>query len=148
MSFRLTPLIKGTAPIITIHRPVLMIGRHLECDVRIDQPKISRRHCCLAIAYDRVLVRDLGSRNKIRVNGQVVDEARLEAGDELAIGPLLYRLELLEEQPEIRTAKPPAAKRGPPAPPPAPRPPLPAAAAEPSWSLDDADSDLIPLDDL
>ena len=148
MSFRLAPLIKGMAPIITLHRPVLMIGRHLECDVRIDQPKISRRHCCLAMAYDRVLVRDLGSRNKIRVNGQVVEEACLEPGDELAIGPLLYRLEQLEERRETQTAKPPAAKRVPPAPPATPPPSPPAAPAEPSWILDDADSELIPLDDL
>jgi len=150
MSFRLAPLIKGSAPIITLHRPVLMVGRHLECDVRIDQPKISRRHCCLAMAYDRVLVRDLGSRNKIRVNGRVVDEARLEAGDELAIGPLLYRLELLEERREVQSppAKPPVAKRVPPPPPVAPPPPQLAAPAGLAWNLDEADSDLIPLDDL
>ena len=126
MSFRLAPLIKGTAPIIMLQRPVLMVGRHLECDVRIDQPKISRRHCCLAMAYDRVLVRDLGSRNKIRVNGRVVDEARLEPGDELAIGPLLYRLEVLEERREVQPAKPPVARRvaAPPASASAPPPPL------------------------
>jgi hypothetical protein len=69
----------------------------MECDVRIDTPKISRRHCCVAMAYDRVLVRDLGSRNQVRVNGRVVDEARLLAGDEVALGPILYRLELVEE---------------------------------------------------
>ncbi|MGP0063019.1 MAG: FHA domain-containing protein [Isosphaeraceae bacterium] len=150
MSFRLAPLIKGSAPIIAIHRPVLMIGRHLECDVRIDQPKISRRHCCLAMAYDRVLVRDLGSRNKIRVNGQVVDEARLQAGDELAIGPLLYRLEQVEERREVQAVVSPSPKRVPTKPPaaPAPPPPVHRPADGPSWSLDDADSDLIPLDDI
>jgi predicted component of type VI protein secretion system len=149
MSFRLAPLIKGTAPIITLHRPVLMIGRHLECDVRIDQPKISRRHCCLAMAYDRVLVRDLGSRNRIRVNGQVVDEARLKAGDELAIGPLLYRLELVEERRESAPVSPPVPRRAPPPPPPVAPPPPPHRPGDgPSWSLDDADSDLISLDDL
>jgi predicted component of type VI protein secretion system len=152
MSFRLAPLIKGTAPIITLHRPVLMIGRHLECDARIDQPKISRRHCCLAMAYDRVLVRDLGSRNKIRVNGRVVEEARLEPGDELAIGPLLYRLELLEERRDVPTAQPPVPKRvaAPPPPPPtqAPPSPMPASPEGLAWNLDDSDSDLIPLDDL
>jgi pSer/pThr/pTyr-binding forkhead associated (FHA) protein len=99
-------LSKGTAPIITLHRPVLLIGRHLECDVWIDHVKISRRHCCLAIAYDRVLVRDLGSRNSVRVNGQVVEEARLKHGDELALGPIIYRLELLEEKPEDAAPQP------------------------------------------
>ena len=93
MSFRLIPLIKGTAPLIVLQRPVLLIGRHLECDVRIDSPKVSRRHCCVAMAYDRVLVRDLGSKNGIRVNGRLVEESRLQNGDEVAIGPILFRME-------------------------------------------------------
>jgi pSer/pThr/pTyr-binding forkhead associated (FHA) protein len=99
MSFRLVPLIPGTAPQVALHRPVLLIGRHLDCDVRIDSPKISRRHCCLAMAYDRVLIRDLGSRNGVRVNGRLVDEIRLHPGDELAIGPILFRLEAESEEP-------------------------------------------------
>jgi pSer/pThr/pTyr-binding forkhead associated (FHA) protein len=76
-----------------VQRPVLLVGRHPECDVRIDLPKISRRHCCLALAYDRLLIRDLGSRNGVRVNGRIVDEAQLHSGDEVAIGPLLFRVE-------------------------------------------------------
>jgi predicted component of type VI protein secretion system len=140
---------KGTAPIIPIQRPVLLIGRHFECDVRIEETKISRRHCCVAIAYDRVLVRDLGSRNKIRVNGEVVEEARLETGDELAIGPLIYRLELIEERRDVPSVPPPATKPpSPAAPPVVPPPPAPAAATPSPWGLDDSDLDLIPLDDL
>ena len=69
MSFRIVPLVKGSAPLIALYRPVLLIGRHPECDVRIESPKVSRRHCCVATAYDRVLIRDLGSRNGVRVNG-------------------------------------------------------------------------------
>jgi hypothetical protein len=87
MPARLVPLNPGPAPVIPIQRPVLLVGRHPECDVRIDLPKVSRRHCCVALAYDRVVIRDLGSLNGVRVNGRVVD------GDEVAIGPLLYRLD-------------------------------------------------------
>src|SRR5271167_2497185 len=113
MSFRLTPLIRGTAPTIALQRPVLLIGRHLECDVRINSPKVSRRHCCLAMAYDRVLIRDLGSRNGVRVNGRLVDESRLYEGDELAIGPVLFRLEMADENPETIGA--PSSRPAPPA---------------------------------
>jgi predicted component of type VI protein secretion system len=94
MTYQLIPIEKGRSPAIALQRPVLLIGRHAECDVRIDLPKISRRHCCLALAYDRVLIRDLGSRNGLRVNGRVVEESRLHAGDEIAIGPVIYRLEI------------------------------------------------------
>lgn len=93
MSFQLTPLLKGSLNAIPLHRPVLLIGRHPECDFRIDLPKVSRRHCCLALVYDRVLIRNLGSRNGLRVNGRLVEETRLQEGDEVAIGPLLFRFE-------------------------------------------------------
>src|SRR5437763_12470919 len=106
MSARLVPLTAGGAPIIAVQRPVLLIGRHPECDVRIDLPRVSRRHCCLAQVYDRLVIRDLGSRNGLRVNGRLVDEAELHPGDEVAIGPLIFRLE----------ADVPAAPKPPPAP--------------------------------
>ena len=95
MSARLIPLslTSTVAPVIALQRPVILIGRHPECDVRIDSPQISRRHCCIALAYDRLLVRDLGSRNGVRVNGRVIEETVLRPGDELAIGPFFYRLE-------------------------------------------------------
>jgi predicted component of type VI protein secretion system len=106
MSARLVPLIAGTAPTIPLQRPILLIGRHPECDVRIDLPKISRRHCCVALAYDRVIIRDLGSRNGLRVNGLLVEEAQLSGGDEVAIGPLLFRMEQESPPPANPQAQP------------------------------------------
>jgi pSer/pThr/pTyr-binding forkhead associated (FHA) protein len=145
MSFRLSPLMRGTAPVIVLQRPVLLIGRHLECDVRINSPKVSRRHCCLAMAYDRVLIRDLGSRNGVRVNGRSVDESRLYDGDELAIGPILFRLETEDENPELIGAprSRPVPATSPPGRPGAPatnRPP-------PRSSRPDSEIDLVPLED-
>ncbi len=148
MSFRLTPLIKGTAPIIALHRPVLLVGRHIECDVRLDSPKISRRHCCLAMAYDRVLIRDLGSRNGVRVNGRVVNEARLRFGDELAIGPVLFRLEAEPIENRLpsasNTARPVSAAGGTATS--AQRRQQSPASTQPSPA--DHDLDLVPLDDI
>jgi predicted component of type VI protein secretion system len=142
MSFRLSPLIRGTGPLIVLHRPVVLIGRHLECDVRINSPKVSRRHCCLAMAYDRVLIRDLASRNGVRVNGRSVEESRLYDGDEVAIGPILFRLETIDESPElIGVPSPRPARAGAPAPSQTPAP------APPRSSRPDSDIDLIPLDD-
>src|SRR4051794_34945662 len=106
MSARLLPLKPGPGapPVILLQRPVLLVGRHPECDVRIDLPKVSRRHCCLALAYERVVIRDLGSRNGLRVNGRVVDEAQLSHGDEVAIGPLIFRVEDPETAAQQATA--------------------------------------------
>ncbi|WP_435016234.1 FHA domain-containing protein [Tundrisphaera sp. TA3] len=96
---RLVPLEPGSAPEVELQRPVLLFGRHAECDIRIDSPQISRRHCCVAIAYDRIVIRDLGSRNGVRVNGRVVDEQGLRPGDEVAIGHVIYRLDASEAAP-------------------------------------------------
>jgi predicted component of type VI protein secretion system len=138
MSSRLVPLNAGVAPTIPLQRPVLLIGRHPECDVRIDLGKISRRHCCIALAYDRVMIRDLGSRNGLRVNGVAVEEAQLYPGDELAIGPIIYRMEA--EAPAPAAAPSPAI--------PVRRPG--AAVKPPSLpdfpNLHDPEGDLVPID--
>jgi len=149
MSFRIVPLVKGTAPLITLYRPVLLIGRHIECDVRIDSPKISRRHCCVAVAYDRVLIRDLGSRNGVRVNGRLLEEARLQPGDELAIGPILFRFELESESPD--DAVTPSSRRAAVSSPARPAPLAPglqSATPTRKASRPDSDIDLVPIDDI
>ena len=135
MSARLVPLDRDATMIsaIAIQRPAILIGRHPECDVRIDFPQISRRHCFIGTAYDRLIIRDLGSRHGVRINGRVVNESILRSGDEIAIGPFLFRLE--EVAPPL---SPPVAKVVP-EPVQYPPPPTPAARFE---ELDD----LIPLD--
>lgn len=119
MPARLVPLTSGTAPPIPLERPVLLIGRHPECDIALNLPSVSRRHCCVVQASERLVIRDLGSRHGIRVNGRRVDEQQLRPGDEVAIAHLLYRLEVV---PDV-VASPPA---------PNPRAPTPVAARPPA----------------
>src|SRR5688500_8337691 len=77
---------------IMLDKPILLVGRHPECDVQIDSRKISRRHCCIAQVNDYLVVRDLDSTNGVRVNGVRVIEGRLKAGDELTIGSSSYKV--------------------------------------------------------
>jgi predicted component of type VI protein secretion system len=79
-------------PSILLDKPILLLGRHPECDIQIDSRKISRRHCCIAQVSDYLVVRDLGSTNGVRINGTRVVEGRLAAGDELTIGNHRYRV--------------------------------------------------------
>ncbi len=79
-------------PSIWLDKPILLVGRHPECDIQIDSRKISRRHCCIAQVSDYLVVRDLGSTNGIRINGVRVTEGRLKPGDELTIGNHRYRV--------------------------------------------------------
>jgi predicted component of type VI protein secretion system len=79
-------------PNILLDKPIVLIGRHQECDIQIPSRKVSRRHCCIAQVSDHLVVRDLASTNGIRINGVRVLEGTLKAGDELTIGSYKYQL--------------------------------------------------------
>jgi len=127
MTLKLTPLVKGDGSTVLLRRPVYLVGRDAECDLQLASPKVSRLHCCLATAYDRLLIRDLGSRNGVRVNGRDVVETQLFRGDEIAIGPLLFRVDEDVDPAATAPAKATPEREGNPAAP---------------------DIDLVPLDDV
>jgi predicted component of type VI protein secretion system len=122
-------------PSILVDKPILLIGRHPECDIQIDSRKISRRHCCIAQVADYLVVRDLDSTNGVRINGVRVVEGPLRAGDELTIGNHRYQVTWDNDRPgpshaAAKVKVPPAA------------PPAHAAAALPAAMpmLDDDDA--------
>lgn len=79
-------------PNILLDKPILLLGRHQECDIQLSSRKVSRRHCCIAQVDDYLVVRDLGSTNGIRINGARVQEGSLRPGDELTIGSHRYQV--------------------------------------------------------
>ncbi len=79
-------------PSILIDKPILLFGRHEECDVQLNSKKVSRRHCCVAQVNNYLVVRDLGSTNGVRINGEKVAEGKLLPGDELQIGNFKYQV--------------------------------------------------------
>ncbi len=99
-------------PDILLDKPIVLVGRHQECDILIPSRKISRRHCLIAQVNDYLVVRDLFSTNGIRVNGIRVKEGSLRGGDELTIGNFRYEVRL----------------NGMPSPPPTPKPVAPPQA--------------------
>ncbi|MFK7777354.1 MAG: FHA domain-containing protein [Gimesia sp.] len=93
MAVCLVPVNQGRP--IVLDKAIILVGRHPDCDIVIsDSPKISRKHCCLAIVNDRPIIRDLGSMNGVYLNGEKVEQqAWLKLNDELKIGNVVYRLE-------------------------------------------------------
>lgn len=91
MAARLVALDEG--PDILLDRAMVVVGRHPQCDARLDSLRVSRHHCCMTHDRGEVVVRDLGSTNGIRINGQRVEMGRLKAGDELSIAHIRYRLD-------------------------------------------------------
>jgi pSer/pThr/pTyr-binding forkhead associated (FHA) protein len=97
-------------PSILLDKPILLLGRHAECDIQLNSRKVSRRHCCIAQVHDYLVVRDLGSTNGVRINGARVVEGKLKAGDELTIGNFKYQI--CWDAPAAPPAKPAARPTG------------------------------------
>lgn len=71
------------------------IGRSAAADIRLDDPSVSRRHALIVSELpDSLRILDDRSLNGVFLNGEIVDWARVEDGDELAIGR--FRLFALE----------------------------------------------------
>ena len=90
MPAQLVALTEG--PSILLDKPILLFGRHPECDIQLNSRKVSRKHCVIAQVNDYLVVRDLGSTNGVRINGVRVLEGRLKSGDELTIGNFKYTI--------------------------------------------------------
>ena len=69
----------------TVALPAIM-GRVQTADVCLDDLWISHIHCLLDEIDGTVVVRDLGSKNGIFVNGRRVNESSLQPGDSFTLG--------------------------------------------------------------
>jgi FHA domain-containing protein len=64
----------------------MTLGRSRECDIRIDDPNVSRRHAEIRQEDGAYWIVDLGSTNGIEVNGKRVERARLTDADRIVLG--------------------------------------------------------------
>ena len=62
------------------------IGRK-DCDLILDDRRISRRHAELKIVENKLVIEDLASKNGTKVNGETVTKKRLIPNDLISIGP-------------------------------------------------------------
>src|SRR5215472_8920756 len=90
MRAQLIPL-DGGEP-IEIAKDMLLVGRKEECDLNLDHKSVSKLHCIIVKTDGLLLVRDLGSTNGTRVNGQRVRRAALLPNDKLTIANFHYRI--------------------------------------------------------
>ena len=72
-------------------RERLTVGRDPACDVSDSDPRLSRRHAEFSLTAFGLQVKDLESRNGVRVNGRLVKDALLSPGDLVEIGHLRLR---------------------------------------------------------
>jgi eukaryotic-like serine/threonine-protein kinase len=75
-----------------IRRLYTLLGRGKDCDIRIANGEISRRHCRILRFADKLFVEDLGSQHGIRVNSQRTTQSLLRDGDQLQIASSTFRV--------------------------------------------------------
>ncbi len=73
------------------------LGRAPRADFIVEAALVSRLHCRLEVADDRIDVIDLESTNGTYVNGKRVDRARVRSGDMLQIGRVALKVERVAE---------------------------------------------------
>ncbi|SFH58393.1 FHA domain-containing protein [Planctomicrobium piriforme] len=84
---------QGGGDPIPLLQPKLVIGRRSSCDIVLIFPNISSQHCELELVNGYWQVRDLGSRNGVKVNGERVDSRFLYPGDDVAIAKNHYKIQ-------------------------------------------------------
>jgi pSer/pThr/pTyr-binding forkhead associated (FHA) protein len=97
MRASLIPLEGGTA--IEIVKEITVIGRKEFCDVKLDDPSVSKVHLLIAKTDGLLLFRDMGSTNGTKVNGQRVIRGALLPNDKLQIAAVKYQVQLLPDDP-------------------------------------------------
>ena len=86
--------------------PTTTLGRGEDCDLQVPLLSVSRRHCELGLTDQGIKAKDLGSSNGTYVNNKRISgEVVLKAGDRLAVGPVVFTVQIDGWPEEIRPVK-------------------------------------------
>jgi len=70
----------------TINRDLIIVGRHPESDIFLDDITVSRRHAEIRREGAAFELLDTGSLNGTYLNRERIETSKLESGDEIQIG--------------------------------------------------------------
>jgi pSer/pThr/pTyr-binding forkhead associated (FHA) protein len=70
----------------TLDKRSVVVGRSRDCDIRLEDPNVSRHHAEIRQEGATYWVVDLGSTNGLEVNGRRVKRAKLENADRVTMG--------------------------------------------------------------
>ena len=75
-----------------------ILGRHPSCSIRLQDFGVSRHHTSISIEGQKYVLKDLGSTNGTRVNGEPISKPyELKNGDKVFIGDSVLRFALADK---------------------------------------------------
>ncbi len=74
---------------VPLTKPLITIGRRPDNDIVLDSAAVSRQHAQIRWRFDRFVLYDVSNRGRTQVNGDVVAERVLQAGDVIALSDAL-----------------------------------------------------------
>ena len=83
----------GGGDAIPLCQDIMTIGRRQNCDIQLDFANISGTHAELAYRNGVWHLRDMGSTNGVKVNGERTLRRPLRPGDEIAIANHKYSIQ-------------------------------------------------------
>ncbi|RMG37175.1 MAG: FHA domain-containing protein [Planctomycetota bacterium] len=105
MQAKLISLDNGRA--IPITNDITIVGRKRGvCDICLDSNSVSKLHCLIVKTDGLLFVRDLGSTNGTKVNGQKITRGALLPGDELAFASARFKVFLGPDEPPAEHEQP------------------------------------------
>src|SRR6187402_1993434 len=88
-------LVPTSGPPFEVTKDSALIGREPSCDISITDGSISRRHAKIEKRGDGWAVVDQASANGTFIDSQKVGEADLKAGQELRLGAVAFKVEII-----------------------------------------------------
>jgi FHA domain len=77
---------------IPLLKKTLLVGRRESCDIVLRFSNVSAHHCQLTVTGGYWYIRDMNSRNGVKVNGLRVTDKLIEPGDVISIAKHKYEM--------------------------------------------------------
>lgn len=78
---------------IPLLKKILLVGRRESCDICLRFANVSAHHCRLFVESGYWYIKDLDSKNGVKVNAKRVKQKRLDPGDTLSVSRHHYKIQ-------------------------------------------------------
>ncbi|HEX2696817.1 MAG TPA: FHA domain-containing protein, partial [Anaerolineales bacterium] len=101
-------LIEENDKVFLLNQPVVNIGRRLENNLVIDDPRISRYHAQMRVINGRFVIFDLNSTGGTYVNGKRVEQTVVYSGDVISLAgvQLIFKQSEPPPRPDLKETAP------------------------------------------